>query len=190
MNTVGMIRASQGVGGQDASVKRLVQAIESVIQVFLAHHAPIEASALVAGFTINGGSSQWFAMHIKLEMETMTWVEFKGRFTTWFLSKSEKRKRMHDFERLRQGNMSIKEHTRESVRLIRYAPVVAADEFEKCSKYVKGLDEYYATLNTVLQNGFPSVVDLAMTMERHKLGGIVEVGSRKKNKSEGLDGEQ
>ncbi|XP_048229445.1 uncharacterized protein LOC125369956 [Ricinus communis] len=47
LNLLVGLRASQGVGGQDASVKRLVQAIESVIQVFLAHHAPIEASALV-----------------------------------------------------------------------------------------------------------------------------------------------
>ncbi|EEF31026.1 conserved hypothetical protein [Ricinus communis] len=109
---------------------------------------------------------------------------------TMSVGAAEKRKRMHDFERLRQDNMYVQEYTREFVQLIRYASKVVVDEFEKCSRYIEGLDEYYAALNTVLHNGFPSMMDLAMTLERHRLGRIAEVGSRKKNKSEGPDGEQ
>ncbi|XP_020080113.1 uncharacterized protein LOC109703810 [Ananas comosus] len=97
----------------------------------------------------------------------MTWEEFRGLLFLAYFPDSEKRKLKERFQKLRQGDRSVRQYEREFFRIVHCVPNVVRDDRDKADCFVRGLRPslYKAVLVHKLRT-FAEVLDRALWIEQ------------------------
>ncbi|XP_020099027.1 uncharacterized protein LOC109717592 [Ananas comosus] len=97
----------------------------------------------------------------------MTWQEFRELILSVYFPDSEKRKLRDRFQKLRQGDRSVREYEREFFRIVSCLPNVVQGDKDRADCFVRGLrpDIFKVVHNLKLQT-FAEVVDRALWIEQ------------------------
>nr|CAD1844113.1 unnamed protein product [Ananas comosus var. bracteatus] len=97
----------------------------------------------------------------------MRWDEFCGLLYGAHFPNSMKQKLKEDLKKLRQGEQSVQEYTREFTRLLNCVPFVARDEAYKVYLFERGLRQEIFVLVQAQRLPFFSALDERITEVRH-----------------------
>ncbi|XP_020085105.1 uncharacterized protein LOC109707966 [Ananas comosus] len=100
-------------------------------------------------------------------LPSMVWEEFRELMRLTYFPDSEKRKLQNRFQKLRQGDRSVREYEREFSRIVSSVPNVVQDDKDRADCFVRGLwpDIFKVVHNLKLQT-FAEVLDRALWIEQ------------------------
>ena len=98
----------------------------------------------------------------------ITWDQFQQEFIDKFFPQSHKdSKKIEEFFKLEQKNMSVSEYEKKFSELVRLVPYIQADEVLKCKRFLSGLQHRIRVhLSVVPQNRFGELVEAALRVEQ------------------------
>jgi hypothetical protein len=101
-----------------------------------------------------------------VNVDTITWNEFKARFRTHYVPRGTMKLKRKEFADLRQGGMSVNEYLNSFIQLSRYAPNDINTNEKKHDVFLNGLNDdiQFQLLNTDYTD-FQHMVDKAIVIE-------------------------
>ena len=105
-------------------------------------------------------------MLIRDENAVLTWAQFKGAFFEKYFPQCVRDRKVTEFERLRQGAMSVAEYETKFTELARYAPHMVDIEYKKARKFEGGLNvAILDRINVLKLPNYVNVLDRALMAE-------------------------
>jgi hypothetical protein len=119
-----------------------------------------------------------------VNIDTITWNEFKARFRTHYVPRGTMKLKKKEFTDLKQGGMIVKEYLNSFIQLSRYAPDDINMNEKKQDVFLNGLNDdiQFQLLKTDYAE-FQHMVDKAIVIE-NKLKEMEKDGKRKVSFSE------
>jgi hypothetical protein len=79
---------------------------------------------LFAAHQLYGTATNWWETYcnIHVDIDTITWNEFKARFCTHYVPRGTMKLKRKEFADLKQGGMTVNEYLNSFIQLSRYAP--------------------------------------------------------------------
>jgi hypothetical protein len=116
-------------------------------------------------------------MHVNID--AITWNEFKARFRTHNVPRGTMKLKRKKFADLKQGGMAVNEYLNSFIQLSRYAPDDINTDDKKQDVFLNGLnDDIQFQLLNIDYDDFHYMVDKAIVIE-NKIKEIEKDGKRK-----------
>ncbi|XP_028120019.1 uncharacterized protein LOC114317460 [Camellia sinensis] len=108
---------------------------EKIFEVFPCTDA---YKVLLATFTLKEEARRWW-MLARDENRDLTWDRFKEMFYEKYFPQCNRDRKVSEFEKLKQGTMSVAEYEAKFTELARYAPHMVDTDYKKARKFEGGL---------------------------------------------------
>ena len=123
-------------------------------------------------FLFSGSPEAWWTSVLRgrqVGLPPITWLEFSPMFLDRFIPLSKQDDMRCQFNKLRQGSMTISEYEAKFTELSRYVPSLVADQREKVRRYVDGLEARYRgpVIRDVRNGSYSGVFDTALRSESY-----------------------
>jgi hypothetical protein len=114
-----------------------------------------------------------------VNIDTITWNEFKARFRTHYVPRGTKKLKRKEFADLKQGGMTVNVYLHSFIQLSRYAPDDINTDEKKQDAFLNGLNDdiQFQLLNTDYAD-FQHMVDKAIVI-KNKIREMEKDGKRK-----------
>jgi hypothetical protein len=114
-----------------------------------------------------------------VNIDTITWNEFKARFCTHYVPRGTMKLKKKEFTDLKQGGMTVNEYLNSFIQLSRYAPDNISTDEQKQDVFPNGLNDdiQFELFNTDYAD-FQHMVDKAIVIE-NKIKEMEKDGKRK-----------
>ena len=128
-----------------------------------------EQRVLFSSFLMEDRAKDWWDAVERRYPDAITWDQFQQEFTDRFFPQShkEKKKKIEEFFKLEQKNMSVSEYEKKFSELVRLVPYIQADDVLKCKRFLSGLQHRIRVhLSVVPQNRFGDLIEAALRVEQ------------------------
>ncbi|XP_059636154.1 uncharacterized protein LOC132278379 [Cornus florida] len=122
---------------------------------------------ILATYNFIGDTEIWWKIVLHThDLDTMTYDSFKKLYYEKYFLALKRRELNKEFDRLKQGNMTVTEYENKFTSLLRFAPGIANDEEGKIEKFIDGLDLTIRPIIAVLEpTEYAKVVRKALVVE-------------------------
>jgi hypothetical protein len=128
-----------------------------------------------------GTVANWWETYCNthVNVDTITWNEFKARFRTQYVSHGTMKLKRKEFADLKQGGMTVNEYLNSFIQLSRYAPDDISTNEKKHDVFLNGLnDDIQFQLLKTDYSDFQHMIDKAIVIE-NKIREMEKDGKRK-----------
>jgi hypothetical protein len=136
---------------------------------------------LFAAHQLYGTAANWQEIYCNahVNVDTITWNEFKARFCTNYVPRGTMKLKKKEFADLKQGGMTVNEYLNSFIQLSRYAPDDINTDEKKHDMFLNGLNDdiQFQLLNTDYAD-FQHMVDKGIVI-KNKIKKMEKDGKRK-----------
>ena len=167
-------RDFRAMGGKDfKGTESFVEArnwLKETEDLFVIFEVDDRQKVQLAVWLLKDEASYWWEV-TNAERPVETWMDFRTRFETKFLSQAERSLQLEKFLSLKQGSMTVKEYVNQFNQLARFGLDLVNTQHKKALHFVKGLNEPLHSLamtHVPMGATYEKLVDMALLHEEDK----------------------
>ncbi|XP_040363886.1 uncharacterized protein LOC121049795 [Rosa chinensis] len=149
---------------------------------------PDDCKPSLAVFLLEENAYHWWELERQryVGQVAISWTNFRLAFYEHFYPRSFHDAKLAEFLKLVQGTMTVAQYEHRFIELSRYAPLLVANEEDKCRRFVDGLREEIRFVVTAIgHTRFVTLVQAAMRVEKSIDEGHAHVDMRRQFTSMG-----